>query len=206
MNYISLLDQTARDFKQIIEAFPGAEPIPTEDYGWENYRWRSATYRVAHVELFNQDRFMVVHTCIFPHAADPAPIFGFDVIAGDSKVTGLFLDLSPTVYEPGQFHTMTFEQQRDRPEWGDIFSQNWIACRPTHEEFLAVLDAAKVLLKHYLTDIVAMEKGDTDAVVAGQNRYCNQQRQNEHTYRALKNLIGEDRARHFMDTVLFPTL
>lgn len=205
-NYIEILDATARQLDGIIRSEPDAVPMPTPDYGWENHRYHSPRYRLAHVEIFNQDRFMVVHTCVFPHADDPAPIFGFDVIAGEHKVTGVFLDLSPTVSEPGRFHDLRFKQPRERPQWGDIFSQNWIACRPDKEEMMLIIAEARKLLRHYLNNVVGKTKADVDAVRVGQNRYCQHQRQNEHTLKALKNLIGPDRAREFMDEILFPTI
>lgn len=204
--YIDLLDKTARQLDSIIRKEPNVQPIPTPEYGWENHRYISEKFRLAHVEIFNQDRFMVVHTCVFPHAHDPAPIFGFDVIAGENKVTGVFLDLSPTVSEPEPFHNLIFKQQRQRPQWGDIFSQNWIACRPDHEEMLLIVDEAQRLLAHYLENVVGKQTGDPDAVRQGQNNYCHHQRQNEHTFKALKNLIGEEQARKFMDEILFPTI
>lgn len=206
MNYIELLDETARSLNDIIRSEPDAAPIPTPEYGWENHRYSSPRYRLAHVEIFNQDRFMVVHTCVFPHANDPAPIFGFDVIAGENKVTGVFLDLSPTVEDPGRFHDLEFSKPRERPDWGDIFSSNWIACRPNEDEMLLIASEAKRLLKHYLSNVVGKDSGDIDTIRSGQNRYCHQQRQNEHTFKALKNLIGEQCAREFMDEILFPTL
>lgn len=205
VNYIELLDKTARALHDIIKNEPDVTFLPTPDYGWENHRYVSPRFRLAHVELFNQDKFMVVHCCVFPHVNDPTPIFGFDVIAGEKKVTGVFMDLSPTVKEPAPFHNLTFTHQRERPEWGGIFSQNWIACRPTESEMFAIVDESQRLLKHYL-GIVGKETDDEAAIRAGQNRYCEQQRQNEHTLKALKNLIGPERAREFMDTVLFPTV
>ncbi len=204
-DYIELLDKAARQLNHIIRAEPDAEVIPTEDYGWENFRYRSPKFRLAHVEIFNQDRFMVVHTCVFPHAWDPSPIFGFDVIAGTHKVTGVFMDLSPTVEEPGAFHNLRFEKPRERPaEWGDIFSQNWIACRPNKTEMVQIIGESQRILKGYLARI-GNEQGDEAAITAGQNRYCTHQRKNEHTYKALKNLKGEAGARAFMDDILFPT-
>lgn len=206
-NYIKLLDQTARQLNDIIIKNTNAVPMYTPEYGWENYRYSDENlYRLAHVEIFNQDRFMVVHTCVFPHANDPAPIFGFDVIAGENKVTGVFLDLSPTVDDPGKFHNLSFTHQRDRPQWGDIFSQNWIACRPNEQEMHIIVDEAQRLLLQYLTSIVGKKQGDINKIKIGQNRYCYQQRQNEHTYKALKNLVGESKAREFMDDILFPTV
>lgn len=204
-DYIELLDKTARQLNNIIKAEAGVVPMDTPEYGWENHRYSSPKFRMAHVEIFNQDRFMVVHTCVFPHIDDPAPIFGFDVIAGNNKVTGVFLDLSPTVKDPGVFHNCRFKTQRDRPEWGDIFSQNWIACRPDKTEMITIIAEAQRLIKYHFT-LLKQEQGNVDEIRAGQNRYCKQQQQNEHTLRALKNLIGADRAKEFMETILFPTV
>lgn len=204
-DYIELLDKTARQLNNIIKAEADVVPMATPEYGWENYRYSSPRFRMAHVEIFNQDRFMVVHCCVFPHISDPAPIFGFDVIASNNKVTGVFLDLSPTVQDPGKFHECRFKTQRDRPEWGDIFSQNWIACRPDKTEMITVIAEAQRLIKYHFT-LLKQEYGNVEAIRNGQNRYCKQQQQNEHTLRALKNLIGAERAKEFMETVLFPTV
>jgi len=207
MNFITHLDSLARRFKGIIETSPGLAEVPTEDYGWENHRWTSDLFRMAHLEIFNQDRFMVVHLCVFPHVTDPRPIFGFDVIAGESKVTGLFMDLSPTVDPVEPFISIDVGRSRERPEWGDIFSRHWLACRPNTEEMLAIGDEAERVLSAYLDDLCTpMTDARTDGIAAAQNRYCLQQRRNEHTTRALVNLLGEQRANEFITTVLFPTI
>lgn len=202
-DYICLLDNTARELKGLIEAQPNVVSIHTDDYGWENYRYSSPEFRMAHVEIFKQERFIVVHCCIFPNIHDPAPIFGFDVIAGQNKVTGVFADLSPTLQNTIPFHNMTFKSQRDRPEWGDIFSMNWIACRPDEEEMLNIVTEIKTILKNYF-ELLVKSTGDESAIRSAQNRYCLQQRKNEHTIRAISNLIGPEKASEFITTVLFP--
>ena len=205
MNCITYLDKLARDLGNIISKVKDVQTVPTKDYGWENHRWTSPQFRMAHVEIFNQDRFMVVHCCVFPHVTDPAPIFGFDVIAGESKVTGLFWDLSPTVLPSQPFTALPIERPRQRPEWGDIFGENWIACRPTGEEMIAIAEDAKSVLADYLSKL-SPNTHQPDAIIAAQNRYCIQQRKNEHTVKAIKNLLGDEIAAEFMTTVLFPTV
>ena len=205
MNFIEHLDQTARRLKAVIEA-TGARPVATKDYGWENHRWTSDHWRMAHLEIFNQDRFAVVHLCIFPHIYDPRPIFGFDVIAGESKVTGVFFDLSPTVDPVEPFTELAIERPRDRPEWGDIFSPHWIACRPTAGEMLAISDEVEAVLTRYLENLNERVSGDYEEIIHAQNHYCLQQRKNEHTMRAIKNLLGEETAQEFVSTVLFPVI
>jgi len=207
-NYITLLDQTARQLKAIIESTADVETVPTDDYGWENHRWRSPHFRMAHLEIFNQDRFMVVHLCVFPHAYDPRPIFGFDVIAGESKVTGVFMDLSPTIDNTEPFTSLNFGKMRERPEWGDIFSQHWIACRPNAEEMITIAEEVQRVLRTYLDDLSLSKRYHPkyEEVINAQNHYCLQQRKNEHTVKAIKNLLGEQRATEFVTQVLFPTI
>jgi len=203
-NCIEYLDQVARTFKAAIDAMPHAEPIPTKDYGWENYRWHSPKWRLAHLEIFNQNRFMVVHLCIFPRLDDPNPIFGFDTIAGEQKVTGLFMDLSPTVRATEPFNQLDFGKSRDMPDWGTIFSPHWIAIRPSREELEAVCDQTVQMLPAYVDGLCAETVQDANIRLM-QNNYCIHQRKNEHTMRALKNILGDEGAHEFMDEILFPT-
>ena len=204
MSCIDLIDGIARRLMDVIEKQDDAYPLHTPNYGWENHRYYSKRFRLAHVEIFNQDRFAVVHCCIFPHATDPAPIYGFDVIAGESKITGVFMDLSPTAEPSYPFLEINVGHARERPEWGDIFSPYWLACRPTPNEMAIIGDEAVRVLSQYLPTLGRI--GNRGDIIAGQNRYCNQQRRNEHTRRALINLIGEDRTNEFMEEILFPTI
>ena len=204
MSCIDLIEHIARRLLKIIENQHGAVSIPTRDYGWENYRFRSPRFRLAHVEIFNQDKFCVVHCCVFPHTTDPSPIYGFDVIAGENKITGVFMDLSPVAKPPSPFLNINVGHNRERPEWGDIFSPYWLACRPAPEEMKIIGDEAVRVLVHYLSTLGDIK--DQAAVIAGQNRYCMQQRKNEHTMRALVKLLGQQGAEEFMQNILFPTV
>lgn len=205
MNCIDIIEGTAKRLLRIIEHQHEVVPIPTPEYGWENHRFRSPRFRLAHVEIFNQDRFCVVHCCVFPHVNDPSPIYGFDVIAGESKVTGVFMDLSPVVEgNTSPFLQIDVGKARERPEWGEIFSPHWLACRPSPEEMIMIGNEAVRVLVHYLASLG--DVGNRDTIVAGQNRYCLNQRKNEHTRRALARLLGPHRAEEFMDQILFPTI
>jgi hypothetical protein len=67
--------------------------------GWVNRVWTSDRYRRAHVDVVDardSKGLWMMHCCVFPHTHNPAPIFGFDVIAGKNKITGCFIDYSPT--------------------------------------------------------------------------------------------------------------
>ena len=204
MNCITYLDELAQRFCETIAAQPGAAPVETKDYGWANHRWTSVRFRMAHVEIFNRDRFMVVHCCVFPHYSDTSPIYGFDAIAGESKVTGLFWDLSPTVRNSEPFNNIAGLVNRERPEWGDIFGEHWVACRPSPEQLTEIGDAAVSCLANYLPSLGQL-RHVREPIIAAQDRYCLQQRKNEHTLRAIRNLLGDALADEFVTTVLFPT-
>jgi hypothetical protein len=65
--------------------------------GWVNRVYTSNLYRRAHIDIVDardSKGLWMMHCCIFPHTHNPAPIFGFDVIAGKSKITGCFYDYS----------------------------------------------------------------------------------------------------------------
>lgn len=205
MNCLDLIEDIGRRLHSTILELPGLAVVPTKDYGWENHRYISVNFRLAHVEIFSQDRFSVVHCCVFPWDTDPAPIFGFDVIGGESKITGVFMDLSPTIGSGYPFTGIDVGRSRDRPEWGDIFSEHWLACRPTPDEMVLIGNEAVRVLRGYLQTL-GLRSGDRGTIVAGQNRYCLQQQKNEHTRKALVNLLGQDGAEEFMSTVLFPTI
>ena len=204
MNCIDLITDIARRFINVIEQQPGVHVIPTPEYGWENHRYRSPKFRLAHVEIFSREKLGVVHCCIFPNVYDPNPIYGFDVIAGENKITGVFLDLSPTVSPVEPFLTINVESNRQRPEWGSIFSEHWLACRPNIEEMQIIGDEAVKLLSVYFSKLGDIS--DRHSIIGAQNNYCYQQRKNEHTRRALTNLIGAEKTEEFMTQILFPCI
>jgi hypothetical protein len=64
--------------------------------GWVNRVWTSENYRRAHIDVVDARAtkgLWMMHCCVFPHTNNPAPIFGFDVVAGKTKITGCFHDL-----------------------------------------------------------------------------------------------------------------
>ena len=90
--------------------------------GWVNRVWTSGFYRRAHVDVVDAREtkgLWMMHCCIFPHTHNPAPIYGFDVIAGARKITGCFHDFSPT---SDKQHPMIqwFGQEVSKLEWKTI--------------------------------------------------------------------------------------
>lgn len=207
-NFTHLINQTANSFEQIIQDHTtNLQTIETEDFGWTNHRWSSREFRLAHVERFEQPKFSVLHTVIFPHVTDPRPIFGFDIIASDTKATGLFFDFSPTVQQWGPITDKTYSEPRERPEWGKIFSDDWIACRPTYQEAQEICSLACEKLQDYLQQLQEISSSNQIYnIIQAQNTYSLCQRQNEHTTRVIKKILGEQRGTYFIEQILFPTV
>jgi hypothetical protein len=214
--------EAAARFSARLSALPGCNVLPSppvETAGaalqWDNILLTAERFRRAHIETFlAAGRVSVLHVCILPHLDDPAPIFGFDMIAGPARVTGIFLDLSPVVLPNrglrlrdavGAGALENFAQFREPPPWGDIFSEDFLAVRPVDlDEVGRAIGLAHVALDA----VLAVRRGDGRSglveIAAGQERYLAAQRCNEHTFRMLAGFIGQKPARRFIDDVLFP--
>lgn len=226
MNALPLMAQAAAMFCERLRAEPACAVLPAPDITcldepadvdlrWENVLLRSRTFRRAHVETFHvPGRLSVLHVCVFPHLDDPSPIYGFDMVAGPSRVTGIFLDLSPVIL-PSPAPDLSaivdaaalssFAIHRALPEWGDIFSNDMLAVRPVSlDEVHCALGLAQTALKAMLQAPRSFATIPKSAIVAGQNRYISGQCRNEHTFRMLSGFVGPQAARRFIDEVLFP--
>lgn len=187
--------------------------------GWVNRVWSSGLYRRAHVDVVDareKKGLWMMHCCIFPHIHNPAPIFGFDVIAGKNKITGCFIDYSPV----GKEHPMLdyfgeevsryeWIKKRELPDWAKrIFSTNMIAAGNVQddEELSQISSLAHILVNHYLETV-----GETNNTVPNsterQNFYCLNQKQNPHTPKVMASLgLDEEDVRVFIQDCLFPEI
>lgn len=175
---------------------------------------QSPLFRHGHVETFQvSDRFSILHVCVIPHVDDPAPIFGYDIIAGPTKITGLFLDLTSVIASSKSeilsdlmaSSAILFPNRRTLPDWGDVFSPDMLAIRPGNEtELTAANDIAMRALDTLLRRAPQRRSRLREQIQRGQSRYIAAQRRNEHTFRMLAGFVGADRARSFIEDVLFP--
>ena len=72
-------------------------PIPEEIYfrGWKDTYWKSDNVRKCHLKTIdNRDtqKLWLMHINIFPNENLNTPILGFDIVAGQNKITGSFFD------------------------------------------------------------------------------------------------------------------
>ena len=229
MNALPAMAEAADWFAARLEAEPGsiqrrvphAEGLPGGQ--WSNLLLSGRLFRHAHVEMLHiPGRLGVLHVCLFPPLDDASPIFGFDMIAGPARVTGIFLDFSPVVdgvvddvvgggpslaKALGAASLASFAEKRVLPDWGDIFSPDVLAVRPVDAaEIGHAIALARQALACWLSAPERPLRAPSAAIAAGQARYIAGQRRNEHTLRMLSGLIGAGPARRFIDEVLFPPL
>jgi len=200
----------------------GLEYFNRPDSGWINRVWANNTVRRAHIDVVDArdtKGLWMMHVCIFPTLDNPAPIYGFDVIAGKNKMTGAFHDFSPSA-DPdhpmieGYFESVEHfvpEKQRELPEWArNIFTGKMLAAGnvKTDEEATEIIRIATDNLRAYFAEVGATKgEGDPSIVQACQDYYCHNQQQNPHTANVMKSLgLPEDDVDRFCTDMLFPKL
>lgn len=229
MKLLHRLEEAADDMAAIAQGLPGASILPMPDWleraraagtlrrpiVWRNTVVAMPALRRLHVEFFAiPDEIAVLHVCAFPHLDQALPIFGFDVIAGQDRATGCFLDLSPTVPEADALITAWGDSvdamrpalgaSRILPEWTAIFSPRVVAVRPADADaFQAGLDLGRQALGR-VTAATPAPRCDSTAMAAAQTRYIDGQRRNDRTRRMLATCIGPELADAFIDECLFP--
>ena len=208
MDYKILLDLTANRLEDIIIQCDGSLKIDTEDYGWENTRYISDLFRVAHSERYSDKNLEVLHFTCFPSIASGSPIFGFDIVSTDKRPLAAFLDCSPIIEDWTYKTNYKFNTPYKLPEWANnIFSKDAIAIVPDGHELNVICDCAIEAFNQYVEMLSdTFPNYPATVVIEKQNYYCDQQQKNERTYNVLKAKLGENRAKHFMQTILFPKL
>ena len=214
---ISIFDEQATEIQE-----DGLDYFNRPDSGWINRVWANDNVRRAHIDVVDardSKGLWMMHVCIFPTLDNPAPIYGFDVIAGKNKMTGAFHDFSPSA-DPdhdmiqGYFESVEHfvpEKQRELPEWArNIFTGKMLAAGnvKTDEEATEIIRIALDNLHAYFDEVGATKgEGDASIVAACQDYYCHNQQQNPHTANVMKSLgLPEDDVDRFCTDMLFPKL
>ena len=188
--------------------------------GWVNKVWQSSVYRRAHIDVVDAREskgLWMMHCCIFPYTHNPAPIFGFDVIAGKNKITGCFYDFSPAgddehpmlEWFADEAHKLEWRKSRKLPEWAErIFSVNMVAAANVsdEEELAQIVAMAKKGMNHYLQSVGETNK-TANSTRDSQNYYCENQKQNPHTPKVMVSLgLSEEDVQVFIHECLFPEI
>ena len=191
-----------------------------ERFNWYNKVWTSDLYRRAHIDVVDAREtkgLWMMHCCVFPHIHNPAPIFGFDVIAGKNKITGCFHDYSAVAdkdhpmihWFSGQVSKLSWRKERKLPDWAQrIFTPSMVAAGNVQDEFELnqIFSMARKNLNYYL-DNVGHSNNQIKDCTEEQNYYCDNQRQNPHTPKVMTSLgLDADDVRVFIQDCLFPKI
>lgn len=191
--------------------------------GWINRVFKNEHVRRAHIDVVDAREskgLWMMHVTVFPSLTNNAPIFGFDVIAGRSKMTGAFLDYSAS--SGGVDHPMYHgyadavsefipKKQRELPEWAkNIFSPSMVAAGNvnTEEEAVAIINLALNNLRAYFEEVPNFANtADVEATRKAHNWYAHNQQQNPHTPKVMLSLgLPEEDVELFCRDALFPTV
>ena len=188
--------------------------------GWVNMVWESDIYRRAHIDVVDAREtkgLWMMHCCVFPHTDNPAPIFGFDVVAGKNKITGCFHDFSPAgdpnhpliTWFGEEVSRYEWNKKRPLPEWAQrIFTEHMVAAGNVseHHELVQILGMARKTLDHYLEN-VGETRGQASDTKDAQNFYAYNQKQNPHTPKVMTSLgLNEQDVQIFVQECLFPEI
>jgi phycocyanobilin:ferredoxin oxidoreductase len=188
----------------------------------ENRCYQTPQFRKLHLELARVGQSLdILHCVMFPRPEYALPMFGCDLVGGRGQISAAIVDLSPVVSKTEEdlpslsesytqalsaLPTPTFSQARDLPTWGSIFSPFCLFIRPAdpQEEAAFVQRIADYLEVHCQQAVASRPQPENAAqILAGQQRYCQQQQQNDKTRRVLEKAFGDEWAERYMTTVLF---
>lgn len=200
---------------------PEQEP-GLNDYSWFNKVYSSfPKFRRAHVEVLDRrekNNMWIMHTTIFPHVDDDAPIFGFDIVCTGNKVSGVFHDFSVTVNPEHKLmklfaervNSLKWKKERELPEWGKaIFSQNMIAAggSTSEEELQQIIDVCVSNLDMYLEHVGDSSLLTFEGSIIAQNKYCQYQKMNPYPVKMLMAFgLTKEQAENFVNNHLFPEM
>ena len=138
---VDVLDEHLNEYEE-----PGMWRFNNSQHGWVNRTWKNQYIRRAHVDVVDvreSKKLWMMHVCLFPELTNGGPIYGFDIIAGKSKVTGAFHDFSPLLQKEHPLTKWFIEEnkwfkpsrERELPDWAKaIFSGGMIAAGNVKEE------------------------------------------------------------------------
>jgi len=187
-------------------------PFQKPEHEWLNYFYNSTAFRHIHLEYYKTNKICALHLTILPTPFFDYPILGFDMISLGDKITGLFFDITPTITEYKDLSQNLIHLnekiksvKRPLPEWADIFSKNFVCVAPDAQELPDIFNSVVSYIIGYLAfSNLIINKYQQNIDV--QNRYCQGQKKNEKTLKALTVEVGKENAQLFFDDYLFPEI
>lgn len=227
MTISSVIEDLASIIRKHQQTLPNVEPLkvddefaqvykPTEDgdLNIKNEMFSCTGLRKVHLEIATLGKLDILHCIWYPHPNYNLPIFGADIVAMNNVCSAAITDLSPVDgLESPVYHSISkisefynFKNERDVPEWGEIFSPYCKFARLEDDEdrkkFCDVVD------EYLATFVGSVWSSNVDNIRSikrydGQLNYCKKQKLNDKTRRILAKYFGDRWADLYIDEVLF---
>lgn len=159
----------------------------------------------------------ILHCVFFPDPRFDLPVFGADIVASPAGISAAIVDLSPvrsdlptSVRQPLEAITLPpFEQVRELPAWGTIFSPFVRFIRPvnsTEEGWFVDLVGQYLDVLRQAVETTEPDSSDDPSTIdrhQGQLSYCLQQKRNDKTRRVLEKAFSIEWADRYIEELLF---
>lgn len=183
------------------------------DFDWDedhsNEFFSNEKVEMAHISVIDMRetrKMWMMHVACFARPEYPMPIYGFDVVIGQNKVTGCFHDISPTIHtHPCEIKfkeaSRAFNPKRERelPDWAKaIFSTDMVACGATSnaQEINALCEMGLTNMKNWFEDLSKVSSSGDPFIAANheiaKSTYCENQLKNANSNNVMVAL-GLDR-------------
>ena len=221
MLFPSVRDDLANLIRCSIADFPELEQITTlhdlithEKVVIKNEMWKSKGLRRIHLETAETDKIQIVHCVFWPDPAYYLPIFGADIIQTPAGVTAAIVDISPVegVDWSDKLSPISkeiqFKDNRQLPEWGEIFSPYCKFARlKTEDEQTKFYQVVLEYLNIYNKNVMNAKHSDdwvgTMLRLDDQCWYSTSQMKNKKTKAVLSAWFSEEWADKYISNVLF---
>ena len=221
----SLFDQTIACAEEITKRFWATGELEegrvNEIINADDFVFTSSQYRRAHISTVDAretKKLYLLHVTVFPHTFNPAPIYGFDIVCGPTKVSGAFHDFSwagsfdgcndMELWFADRVKDIEWNKPRELPDWAKaIFSDSMVAIGAVGAEELAeFIKLGLETLDYYLENVGKTIWQSADNTY-NQNRYCQYQKQNPRTPASLQHLgFTQQESKDFVEQMLFPEI
>lgn len=159
----------------------------------------------------------ILHCVFFPDPRFDLPVFGADIVASPAGISAAIVDLSPvrsdlpaSVRQPLESISLPpFEQVRELPAWGTIFSPFVRFIRPvnsTEERWFVDLVGRYLDVLRQAVETTVPDPSDDPSTIdryQGQLSYCLQQKRNDKTRRVLEKAFSVEWADRYIEELLF---
>ena len=222
-----MIDDLAKIIRKHQKTLPNVEPFDVDDEFAQVYKetedgnlsiknemFSCTGLRKVHLEVATLGKLDILHCIWYPEPDFDIPIFGADIVANNNVCSAAITDISPVdgimspVYDEiadiSRYYS--FKNNRDMPQWGDIFSPYCKFARLESDDdrttFCQVVD-------EYLDAFVSsvwkstMDYSRAEERYEGQINYCKKQKLNDKTRRILAKYFGDAWADDYINKVLF---